>query len=676
MDKNTDIKYLKGVGSARAAEFNKLGVGTVGALLRFYPRAYEDWSRVVSIKDAPTDENCCIRATVSHTPTMHRIKGGRVLYKVAVTDGRGMMNLTFFNNKYIPKMLKEDEEYLFYGKIYATKIGYREMLSPTFVKADGGEKIRPIYHATASLSSKTIEKCVAAALGHIDEIIEDPLPDDLLEKYSLCPLKEAIRAIHFPADNAQRERAKSRLIFDELFCLQMGLMRKKAKNREKSNSHVIEKDYSAEFISSLPFEPTNAQRKSINEIIADMSGRTAMNRLLQGDVGSGKTAVAAAVIYTAAKNGMQSALMAPTEVLAEQHYRSFVKMFDKTGISIALLTGSLTAAKKREIKEKIRSGETDLVIGTHAIIQQDVEFSNLALVVTDEQHRFGVNQRTVLKKKGDDPHVLVMSATPIPRTLSLIVYGDLDVSVLDEMPKNRQKTETYQVTSDYHERIYSFIKKHLDRGLQAYIVCPLVSEGESELIPAEEYYNQLATTVFRDYRVGLLHGQMKAVEKDGVMRKFASGEIQLLVSTVVIEVGIDVPNAALMVIENAERFGLSQLHQLRGRIGRGSEKSTCVLVSDANSENAKNRFKIMCETSDGFKIADYDLKMRGPGDVFGSRQHGLPQLKIASYLTDTRLLMLSREAATELLQEDPLMRQPGHEAIRLQVNELFTNMSP
>ena len=673
MDSNTDIKYLKGVGSARAAEFNKLGVNTVDALLHFYPRNYEDWSKIVSIKDAPIDESCCIKAIVSHTPTKHLLKGGRILYKTSVTDGRGILNLTFFNNKYIPRMLKENEEYLFYGKVLYSRIGVREMLSPMFIKSEQNEKIRPVYHATARLSSRTVEKCVAEALKHIDEIItDDPLPEEIIRENGLCSLNEAIAAVHFPSDDSELEKGKRRLIFDELFYLQMGLIRLRDKNRHTENRHIIKKDYSLDFIKTLPFEFTNAQSRSVAEAIKDMSSEKVMNRLLQGDVGSGKTAVAAAIIYTVAKNGMQSALMAPTEVLAEQHLRTFTKLFEKSGIRTELLTGSTKAKEKREIKERIKNGETDLIIGTHAIIQQDVEFNNLGFVVTDEQHRFGVNQRTDLRDKGESPHVLVMSATPIPRTLALVIYGDLDISVLDEMPLNRKKIETYYVTGEYHDRIYNFIKKHLDEGRQAFIVCPLVSEGESDLTPAKEYYEKLSSTVFSGYRVGLLHGQMKGSKKDEIMKSFANNEIQLLISTVVIEVGIDVPNAVLMVIENAERFGLSQLHQLRGRVGRGSEKSTCILISDSASETAKQRFDTMCSTADGFKIADRDLKMRGPGDFFGSKQHGLPQLKIASLLTDTELLMKSRKAATALLEDDPEMEKPEHKSIRRQVNKMFT----
>lgn len=675
METNTNIQYLKGVGSARAAEFNKLGVGTVDALLRLYPRNYEDWSKVVSIKEAPLDETCCIRGIVSHTPTKHLINGGRILYKTSITDGKSLLNLTFFNNKYIPQMLKENEEYLFYGKVLYSRIGAKEMLSPMFIKSEQNEKIRPIYPATAKLASRTIEKSVQEALKYIDDIITETMPEEIRKKYNLCPLKEAVKGLHFPKDKTDLEKCRRRLIFDELFCLQIGLLKLKDKNEKKKSSAIIKNDYTEEFYSLLPFTPTSAQKRAVEEAISDMKTENTMNRLLQGDVGSGKTAVAAAIIYSVAKNGMQSALMAPTEVLAEQHLRTFRKLFDGTGISIELLSGSVSAKQKKEIKEKIKSGEVNLVIGTHAIIQNDVEFNNLGFVVTDEQHRFGVNQRTKLKEKGDNPHILVMSATPIPRTLALIIYGDLDVSVLNELPANRIAVETYQVNSGYHERIYNFIKKHLDKGLQGYIVCPLVTEGDSDLIPAEEYYKELSKTAFKDYRVGLLHGKMKSNDKDKVMRAFVSGEIQLLIATVVIEVGIDVPNAAIMVIENAERFGLSQLHQLRGRVGRGTEKSTCVLVSDAQNEEATARFNCLCSTTDGFKIADEDLKLRGPGDFFGEKQHGLPALKIADLLTDSELLMLSQKAAKELLTSDRNLEKPQNRSLKIQINKMFSEMS-
>ena len=672
MNFSTDIKYLKGVGTVRAESFHKLSVDTVGALLRYYPRTYEDWSKVCTIREAPLNENCCIKAIVSDTPAKVRIPGGKMLAKTTVTDGIGLLNLTFFNNKYIGNMLKEGEEYYFFGKVTTNRYGAREMVSPVFQKTPSGSGIKPVYPQSGTLNSKAIEKCVKNALENFEQIPEF-LPQSVIEENRLPSLDFAIRNIHFPESYEALERARNRLIFDELFALQLGLLSIKSRTHTLKTACVLEKDYTDEFLKCLPFELTGAQKRSIAEALNDMRKGEPMNRLLQGDVGSGKTAVAAALIYSMAKNGWQCALMAPTEVLAEQHYRTFVKLFKNTDISVALLTGSLKAAEKRAVKTALSQGEINLAIGTHALIQENVEFSRLGLVITDEQHRFGVAQRSSFAAKGDNPHIYVMSATPIPRTLAMIMYGDLNVSVLDELPPNRQTVETYQVTADYHERIYNFIKKHLDKGLQAYVVCPLVEESEElNITPAEEYYKILSEGYFRDYRVGLLHGQMKSADKDRIMRDFANGTIQLLVSTVVIEVGVDVPNAAVMVIENAERFGLSQLHQLRGRIGRGSEKSTCILISDAQNEEATQRFKIMCETSDGFKIANEDLKLRGPGDFFGKRQHGLPKLSLADILTDTELLMKAQRSAAEIIKKDKALELPEHARLRRQVDRMFS----
>ncbi|MBE6827009.1 MAG: ATP-dependent DNA helicase RecG [Ruminococcaceae bacterium] len=671
MNFSTDIRYIKGVGSVRAESFKKLSVDTVGALLRYYPRTYEDWSRVYSVKEAPLNENCCIKAIVSDTPTSVRIPGGRTLSKTSVTDGIGLMNMTFFNNKYIKNMLKEGEEYYFFGKVTLNRYGAREMTSPVFRKAASDARIVPVYPQSNTLTSKQIEKVVKTALDEIATVPEY-LPDTIIRENSLCSLDFAIRNIHFPADYASLERARNRLIFDELFALQLGLLSIKNRTRTLSGC-VIKNDCSGEFISTLPFEMTNAQKRAVREALSDMQKNEPMNRLLQGDVGSGKTAVAAALIYTVVKNGYQCAMMAPTEVLAEQHIRTFEKLLRDTGISAVLLTGSTKAAEKKIIKEKLKSGEISLAIGTHALIQEDVEFGNLGLVITDEQHRFGVAQRTSLSEKGRNPHIYVMSATPIPRTLAMILYGDLNVSVLDELPPGRQSVDTYCVGRDYHERIYKFIKKHLDAGSQGYIVCPLVEEGESDIVPAEELYGLLSQSEFASYRVGLLHGRMKPKDKDEVMRSFAAGNIDLLISTVVIEVGVDVPNATVMVIENAERFGLSQLHQLRGRIGRGSEKSTCILVSDAQNEEAKTRFDIMCRTSDGFKIADADLKLRGPGDFFGKRQHGLPRLALADILTDTELLMKAQRAANKVIEDDRYLESEKNRKLRRQVETLFAD---
>lgn len=671
MQLKSDIKYVKGVGPTRAEAFYKLSVPSVGALLRYYPRAYEDWSQIVPIQGMPENELCCIRATVCHAPQKIRIPGGMLLFKTSVTDGAGILNLTFFNNKYIGNQLKEGEEYLFFGKAVRNKYGAPEMASPLFQKPQSAHRIRPIYPASGALSSKTIERCVQNALDALENPIADFLPQEIRARNGLCDLDTAIRQIHFPPNEAALEAARRRLIFDELFLLQLGLLQMKGRTETRRTDCVFTKDYSAEFETLLPFALTNAQRRAVREAVADMRSGEPMNRLLQGDVGSGKTAVAAALVYSAAKNGLQSAVMAPTEVLAEQHFRTFRKFFRDTDFTVVLLTGAMSAAEKRAAKEKLQSGEAVLAVGTHALIQNDVDFCRLGLCITDEQHRFGVAQRANLTDKGDNPHILVMSATPIPRTLGLILYGDLNVSVLDELPPGRQVIETYRVGTSYRPRIYNFIEKHIQRGLQAYIVCPLVEEGETDLAPAEEYCARLQNGVFRHRRVGLLHGRMKPKEKDAVMRAFSLGEIDILVSTVVVEVGVDVPNAAVMVIENAERFGLSQLHQLRGRVGRGKEKSTCILVSDAQNEEAKARFGILCETTDGFKIADADLKLRGPGDFFGTRQHGLPALRISDLLRDTKMLKTVQAEAQRLLKTDRGLDAPEYAALRRQLEKMF-----
>lgn len=671
MQLKSDIKYVKGVGPTRAEAFYKLSVQSVGALLRYYPRAYEDWSQIVPIHELQAGVNACIRATVCHTPTKIRIPGGTLLFKTTVTDGAGLLNLTFFNNKYIQNQLKEGEEYLFFGKPAQNRYGALEMASPLFQKPQSAHRIRPIYPATSALNTKTIERCVQNALDALETEIPDFLPREIREKNGLCTLDTAIRHIHFPPDEASLSAARKRLIFDELFLLQLGLLQMKSRTQTLSTDCVLKTDCTDEFSALLPFSFTGAQSRAVQEAMRDMQSGEPMNRLLQGDVGSGKTAVAAALIYSAAKNGFQSAMMAPTEVLAEQHYRTFQNFFAGTGLEVVLLTGSVSAAEKRAVKAKLASGQAALAVGTHALIQEDVDFARLGLCITDEQHRFGVAQRASLSAKGDNPHILVMSATPIPRTLGLILYGDLNVSVLDELPPGRQTVDTYRVGTSYRPRIYAFLEKHITEGLQAYIVCPLVEEGELDLAPAEEYCKRLQNGVFRHRRVGLLHGKMKPKEKDKIMRAFSAGEIDILVSTVVVEVGVDVPNAAVMVIENAERFGLSQLHQLRGRVGRGTAKSTCILVSDAQNDEAKARFDILCETNDGFKIADADLKLRGPGDFFGKRQHGLPALRLADILRDTELLLTVQREAVAFLQEDTHLEKPEHAAIKRQLDKMF-----
>lgn len=670
MDKLTDIRYLKGVGEKRAELLHKLDIFTVGDLLRFYPRDYMDWSKITSITAAPFDTNCCIRAVVNHKPRGAKIRKGMTIYKTAVTDGEALMDITFFNNKYTAEALEAGEEYLFYGKV-GGNLRRREMTSPLVSKIEGGARLKPVYHQSAGINSKAIEKLVNQAYQVRNDYFTDCLPENLREKLCLTEVNKAIYEMHFPTNEDTLSEARRRLIFEELFLFQMGLMRLRGNRREMTPVR-IERDYTDEFKQSLPFTLTGAQQRAITESIRQMTSQVTMNRLLQGDVGSGKTAVAAALIYTAAKNGYQSAFMAPTEILASQHYKTCLNFFKNTDINVALLTGSVTAAKKRDIKSRLADGEIDLIIGTHALIQDDVEFSRLGLVITDEQHRFGVKHRGALSSKGEHPHTLVMSATPIPRTLALMVYGDLDVSILDELPPGRQLIETYSIDTSKRARAFNYVKKHLDDGRQGYVVCPLVEEGETELAAAVEYAENLSKGFFSGYSVGLLHGKMKPKEKDDVMARFAGGEIQLLVATTVVEVGVDVPNSVIMVIENAERFGLSQLHQLRGRIGRGQYKSTCILITDAQNEAAQRRMKIMTSTTDGFKIADEDLKMRGPGDFFGSRQHGLPEMKVAM-LTDTAILSEANRFAREIISDDPELKKEENKTLNEAIREMFSS---
>ena len=660
-----DIRYLKGVGEKTARLYNKLGIFTVDDLIRHYPRKYLDYSNTVSVKDAPPDTPVFIKATMITPVKESMIRKGLTLYKCNFSDGETVIRVTIFNNKYLAKALRTFDDYILYGKVEKTFTS-ASMSSPQIERADKAE-VHPVYPTTEKLSVKAISNSVRNALALVGKIPET-LSDDILKKYDLVSLDFATRQIHFPTDEKNIEPARHRLIFDELLTLQLGLLKLKEKD-VKGNSCKIKKDFTNEFYSLLPFTPTGAQQRAVADCIEDMQSDRMMNRLIQGDVGSGKTAVAGAVIYTVIKNGAQAALMAPTEILATQHFESFKKLFVSTDVRVALLTGSVKAGEKKEIKRALCNGEIDLIVGTHALIQNDVEFENLGLVCTDEQHRFGVQQRANLAMKGDNPHLMVMSATPIPRTLGLIIYGDLDISLLDELPPGRQEIRTDVVTSAYHKRIYKFIRDAVDRGEQAYIVCSLVDEGESDLISAKEYADNLAKNEFVGYSVGLLHGKMKPAEKDKVMQSFAEGETQILVSTTVVEVGVDVPNATVMLIENADRFGLSQLHQLRGRVGRGKNKSYCILVSDNKSDSSRERLQVMKHTSNGFDIADYDLKSRGPGDFFGKRQHGLPDLKIADMLEDTETLRQCRECALKMLESDP--RLDGYPELCERINNMF-----
>lgn len=669
---STDIRFLKGVGEKRAELLRKKGIDTVGALLRFYPRAYLDWQNITPISECHEGENVCVRAEITSPVKTANIRRGMTLYKFSAADDSGVIEVTLFNRKYLAENLREGRSYLFYGKL-GYGITLRQMSSPEIMPAEY-MGIEPVYAATEGLSSKTIEKIMKNALVYTDSM-QDAIPDGIRKKNGLCDFKTALKSIHFPLERQALESAKRRLVFEELFVLQTGLLFLKRRRRALAGCTVKE-NLLDEFKKTLSFKLTGAQERVINECLTDMMSPRPMNRLIQGDVGSGKTAVAAALMYISAGNGFQSALMAPTELLAEQHFKTLCKITENSGIKCALLTGSLTKKQKDEVKAGLKSGEIKVAVGTHALLTDDVEFESLGLVVTDEQHRFGVGQRGRLSSKGNNPHTLVMSATPIPRTLGLIIYGDLDISIIDEYPAGRQKIATYCVDSSYNARVYNYIKKFIAEGRQAYIVCPLVDENEALGIKsASEYYEELSENQFKDYTLGLLHGKMKPKDKESVMRRFAAGEIQLLISTTVIEVGIDVPNAALMVIENAERFGLSQLHQLRGRIGRGEYSSACILISDVKSGDTKRRLDVIKNNTDGFKIADEDLKLRGPGDFLGSRQHGLPDMKIADIFADRETLHSAGKEAEELLRRDPMLHDAENAGLRSEITELFRRLN-
>lgn len=669
---STDIRFLKGVGEKRAELLRKKGIDTVGALLRFYPRAYLDWQNITPISECHEGENVCVRAEITSPVKTANIRRGMTLYKFSAADDSGVIEVTLFNRKYLAENLREGRSYLFYGKL-GYGITLRQMSSPEIMPAEY-MGIEPVYAAAEGLSSKTIEKIMKNALVYTDSM-QDAIPDGIRQKNGLCDFKTALKSIHFPLERQALESAKRRLVFEELFVLQTGLLFLKRRRRALAGC-TVKKNLLEEFKKTLSFKLTGAQERVINECLSDMMSPRPMNRLIQGDVGSGKTAVAAALMYISAGNGFQSALMAPTELLAEQHFKTLCKITENSGIKCALLTGSLTKKQKEEVKAGLKSGEIKVAVGTHALLTDDVEFESLGLVVTDEQHRFGVGQRGRLSSKGNNPHTLVMSATPIPRTLGLIIYGDLDISIIDEYPAGRQKIATYCVDSSYNARVYNYIKKFIAEGRQAYIVCPLVDENEALGIKsASEYYKELSENQFKDYTLGLLHGKMKPKDKESVMRRFAAGEIQLLISTTVIEVGIDVPNAALMVIENAERFGLSQLHQLRGRIGRGEYSSACILISDVKSGDTKRRLDVIKNNTDGFKIADEDLKLRGPGDFLGSRQHGLPDMKIADIFADRETLHSAGKEAEELLRRDPMLHEAENAGLRSEITELFRRLN-
>ena len=675
MQLDTDIRYIKGIGEARARSMGKLGIHDLAGLVSYFPRAYEDRTRISPIDRLTDGESVCVRAMVAETPTLSRIRGGQEIVKVRAVDETGALHITFFHSSYVRMTLKRGQFYIFYGRVNVQG-RLRSMVNPIFEAGYEPSRftgrIVPIYRLKAGLSQRTVMQCVRSALDFCADSLPDYLPAGVALDNGLATARYAYENIHFPKDAAALAIARRRLVFEELFVLvcALGMIRG---GRQKAAGTPLARAELSDFTASLPFTPTGAQLRAINEAAEDMCSGRAMNRLVQGDVGSGKTLVAAACVWYAAQSGAQSAFMAPTEILAEQHFATLSGFLEPFGIRVAKLTGSMRAKERREVLAGLASGETGLCVGTHALLSEDVEFKNLALVVTDEQHRFGVEQRAALVGKGTRPHLLVMSATPIPRTLALIIYGDLDVSVIDELPPGRQKVGTFAVDESYRARLNGFIEKLAHEGRQVFVVCPRSEENEegADGIKSAEEHAEALRAALPDLKIACIHGKMKAKEKDEIMSAFARGETDVLVSTTVIEVGVDVPNAALMVIENADRFGLSQLHQLRGRVGRGQHKSWCILVSDAKGEEARARLSAMVHISDGFKIAEEDLRMRGPGDFFGSRQHGLPELHIADLGADMDVLRRAKDAAERLLKADPGLRKIENAGLRRRAEALI-----
>ena len=668
---DTPVRYLKGVGPKTAERFEKLGILTLSDLLCHYPRRYLDFSKPYSIAEAPADTECVVKAEVFAKPGGRILPGGRRMERITAGDDVSSLEITWFNNPYAAQKLELGQEYYFQGIVTGGMLR-RQMVNPQ-VRTDAQVKSSPfeaVYPQTEGLTSSAIAKCVRQLLPHA-ELLPDPLPSEMLKKYRLLSKADAVRAIHCPATEEEAFAARRRLIYEELLVLQLGIGRMKNHGAASTGAPMKKADASP-FWESLPFSPTGAQRRAVEEILTDMSGETSMNRLLQGDVGSGKTLVAAAAIWACIRAGYQAALLAPTEILASQHAENLNRLLSPFGMRVALLTGGMKAAARRTTLAAIRDDEADLIVGTHAILSEGVAFARLGLAVVDEQHRFGVRQRGLLAEKAANPHLLVMSATPIPRTLGLLMYGDLDISILDELPPGRKPVKTRCITGKKRADLYGFLDREIDSGRQVYIVCPAIEDaGGSGLNAVKSYYEDIAKAYLPDRRVGLMHGKLKPKEKAEVMDDFKSGRLDALVSTTVIEVGVDVPNATVMVIENAERYGLSALHQLRGRVGRGAAESWCFLVSDNVSESVQKRLKFLCSTSDGFAVAQYDLETRGPGDFFGSRQHGLPTLQIADLMNDTRTLHAAQSEAVALLAEDPLLERPEHALLARQVEQMF-----
>ena len=667
------VTILKGVGPTKAKQFAALNIHTLRDLICHFPRGYEDRTKLTTIEKLEVDVPACFKAMVMNTPRTSHIRKGLDITKVQVADHTARLTLTFFNQKFTTEQLQYGKEYIFYGAVSGDFVGYN-MTSPAFEALDAPpvttRRVLPLYPLTAGLSNAAMIKAVTQALAICDPP-EEIIPAAVRSEYGILPAERAYRAIHEPASMAEAELAKKRLIFEEFFVFSAGLSLMRAARAEKKTEPYQTCDLQP-FTSALPFRLTGAQSRAIGEIVSDLRRGTPMNRLVQGDVGSGKTMVAAAAAYLAVKNGHQSALMAPTEILAEQHYKSLSKLLEPMGIKVGLLTGSMKEREKKAVREALAAGDIELAVGTHALLSDATEFHDLGLVITDEQHRFGVGQRSKLSQKGQDPHLLVMSATPIPRTLALLMYGDLEVSIIDELPPGREIVDTFLVTESYRPRINAFIRKQVAEGHQCFVVCPAVEENEDLGIKAVETWAEtLQQTVFPDLRVMLLHGQMKGAEKEEIMASFARGEGDILVATTVIEVGVDVPNATLMVIEDADRFGLSQLHQLRGRVGRGKAKSYCILTSHNKNQETLHRLKALCKTTDGFKIAEEDLKLRGPGDFFGSRQSGLPAFRVADLSFDLGTLKEAQQASAEWIDACGTSDLPEAQALRERIGDLF-----
>ena len=668
---DTPVRYLKGVGPKTAQRFEKLGILTLADLLCHYPRRYVDFTQPYSIAQAPAETECVVKAEVYAKLGGRMLPGGRQMERLTAGDGVSTLEVTWFNNPYAIKKLEIGQEYFFQGLLTGGMLR-RQMVNPQVRTAAQitAAPLEAVYPQTEGLSSTVIARCIQQLLPHA-ELLADPLPAEMRRKYRLPDKADAVRAIHCPASPEQAAAARRRLIYEELLVLQLGIGCMKSRGAADTGAPMRLID-PAPFWESLPFAPTGAQRRAVTEILADMSGQHAMNRLLQGDVGGGKTLVAAAAIWACIRSGYQAALLAPTEILATQHAESLNRMLAPFGMRVALLTGGMKAAARRTTLAAIRDDQADCVVGTHAILGGGVEFARLGLAVIDEQHRFGVRQRGMLAEKAVNPHLLVMSATPIPRTLGLLIYGDLDISLLDELPPGRTPVKTRAITGKKREDLYHFLDTEIGRGRQVYLVCPAIEDSPDAALKAVKgYYEQVAKPLLPNRRVGLMHGKLKPKEKAAVMQDFKEGKLDALVSTTVIEVGVDVPNASVMVIENAERYGLSALHQLRGRVGRGAAESWCFLVSDHEGEAVRQRLHFLCTTTDGFAVAQYDLENRGPGDFFGSRQHGLPSLQIADLMNDTRTLHAAQAEAADILAQDPQLTAPDHTLLRTQVQQMF-----